>query len=50
VKPLIRFLWLGSLLMAVGGLIAITDRRYRLPARAEATAARPVAQPASEPT
>jgi cytochrome c-type biogenesis protein CcmF len=50
VKPLIRFLWLGSLLMAVGGLIAITDRRYRLPVRADVTAARPVAQPASEPT
>jgi cytochrome c-type biogenesis protein CcmF len=29
VKPLIRFLWLGSLLMICGGLVAITDRRYR---------------------
>jgi cytochrome c-type biogenesis protein CcmF len=33
VKPLIRFLWLGSALMALGGLIALTDRRYRLAAR-----------------
>jgi cytochrome c-type biogenesis protein CcmF len=41
VKPLIRFLWLGSLLMAIGGLVAITDRRYRLPARAAATAQAP---------
>jgi cytochrome c-type biogenesis protein CcmF len=40
VKPLIAFLWLGSGLMAVGGLIAITDRRYRVAARQthEATA------------
>jgi cytochrome c-type biogenesis protein CcmF len=28
-KPLIRYLWLGSLLMAFGGLMATTDRRYR---------------------
>jgi cytochrome c-type biogenesis protein CcmF len=28
-KPLIRYLWLGALIMALGGLIAATDRRYR---------------------
>jgi cytochrome c-type biogenesis protein CcmF len=50
VKPLIRFLWLGPLLMVFGGLIAITDRRYRQPLRAEATAARPAAQAAPETT
>jgi cytochrome c-type biogenesis protein CcmF len=33
VKPLIGFLWLGSGLMALGGLIAITDRRYRTATR-----------------
>jgi cytochrome c-type biogenesis protein CcmF len=33
VKPLIAFLWLGSGLMALGGLVAITDRRYRVAAR-----------------
>jgi cytochrome c-type biogenesis protein CcmF len=33
VKPLIGFLWLGSGLMALGGLIAITDRRYRVAVR-----------------
>jgi cytochrome c-type biogenesis protein CcmF len=33
VKPLIGFLWLGSGLMALGGFIAITDRRYRVAAR-----------------
>jgi cytochrome c-type biogenesis protein CcmF len=29
-KPLIRFIWLGALIMALGGLIAISDRRYRV--------------------
>jgi cytochrome c-type biogenesis protein CcmF len=28
-KPLIRFIWLGAFIMALGGLIAISDRRYR---------------------
>ncbi len=29
-KPLIRYLWLGSLIMALGGILAATDRRYRM--------------------
>ncbi|MDH3621307.1 MAG: heme lyase CcmF/NrfE family subunit [Gammaproteobacteria bacterium] len=28
-KPLIRLIWLGAIFMALGGLIAISDRRYR---------------------
>jgi cytochrome c-type biogenesis protein CcmF len=28
-KPMVRFIWLGALVMALGGIIAITDRRYR---------------------
>jgi cytochrome c-type biogenesis protein CcmF len=28
-KPLVRYIWLGALVMALGGLIAATDRRYR---------------------
>jgi len=28
-KPFIRWIWLGALLMAAGGLVAATDRRYR---------------------
>jgi cytochrome c-type biogenesis protein CcmF len=31
-KPLIRFIWLGAFIMAFGGLIAASDRRYRLTA------------------
>ncbi len=33
VKPYIRWIWLGALIMAIGGLIAATDRRYRLAVR-----------------
>ena len=33
-KPLIRFIWLGALVMALGGLTAASDRRYRLQATA----------------
>jgi len=29
IRPMIAFLWLGPLLMALGGFIAISDRRYR---------------------
>jgi cytochrome c-type biogenesis protein CcmF len=30
VKPFIDWIWGGALLMALGGLLAATDRRYRL--------------------
>ena len=30
VKPFVRFIWLGSIFMALGGFIAIADRRYRV--------------------
>ncbi len=35
-KPLIDWIWWGCLMMAFGGLLAATDRRYRLNARREA--------------
>jgi len=28
-KPLVRYIWLGAIIMAVGGIVAATDRRYR---------------------
>ena len=28
-KPMIRFIWFGALVMALGGLLAASDRRYR---------------------
>lgn len=30
VKPFIRWIWLGTLIMAFGGLLAATDKRYRM--------------------
>jgi cytochrome c-type biogenesis protein CcmF len=33
-KPFVRWLWLGALCMALGGLLAMSDRRYRLASRA----------------
>jgi cytochrome c-type biogenesis protein CcmF len=29
-KPLIRYIWLGAWIMALGGLVATLDRRYRV--------------------
>ena len=39
-KPFIRWIWLGALLMALGGAIAASDARYRsrAPARMTQTA------------
>ena len=34
-KPFIRWIWLGALIMAFGGLLAATDKRYRQLARRE---------------
>ena len=28
-KPYVRWIWLGGLLMGLGGFLAVTDRRYR---------------------
>jgi cytochrome c-type biogenesis protein CcmF len=35
-KPLIRYIWLGAILIALGGAIAALDRRYRIRASARA--------------
>jgi cytochrome c-type biogenesis protein CcmF len=32
-KPLVVWIWAGCLLMALGGLLAASDRRYRIPSR-----------------
>ena len=29
IKPFVRWIWLGALLMAMGGVVAVLDRRYR---------------------
>jgi len=28
-KPMVRFIWIGALIMAIGGFVAVLDRRYR---------------------
>jgi cytochrome c-type biogenesis protein CcmF len=38
-KPFVDWIWGGCLLMALGGLCAVSDRRYRLRVRASAAAA-----------
>jgi cytochrome c-type biogenesis protein CcmF len=43
-KPLIRWIWLGPLVMAIGGLLAASDRRYRTARKAR----RPVPEPESD--
>jgi len=46
-KPMISFIWYGCIVMALGGLLAATDRRYRQPVRQRARAAgEPDAAPA----
>jgi cytochrome c-type biogenesis protein CcmF len=40
VRPLVTFIWLAAFIMAAGGMLAISDRRYRL-ARAPAPAVAP---------
>jgi cytochrome c-type biogenesis protein CcmF len=35
-KPLIRWIWLGTILMTVGGVLAVSDRRYRQTVRQKA--------------
>ncbi|MFA9460125.1 heme lyase CcmF/NrfE family subunit [Thiohalorhabdus sp. Cl-TMA] len=34
-KPFVRWIWLGALFMAAGGVVALTDRRYRVARRRE---------------
>lgn len=36
VKPLVRWIWLGAILMALGGALAMSDKRYRSQRRAAA--------------
>jgi cytochrome c-type biogenesis protein CcmF len=37
VKPFVSWIWVGCLLMGLGGIFAITDKRYRVKVRAGAT-------------
>ncbi len=45
-KPMIRYIWFGAMIMALGGLIAVSDRRYRLRASKASAAGQAVAESA----
>lgn len=38
-KPYIRWIWLGAIFMALGGLLAVSDRRYRIATRKQTSPA-----------
>ena len=38
-RPFVRWMWMGAIFMAAGGLLAATDRRYRI--RIKSTSAKP---------
>ncbi|SEK17766.1 heme lyase CcmF/NrfE family subunit [Pacificibacter marinus] len=46
VKPLANWIWGGTIIMALGGLMSLTDRRYRVAAGARKTALTPKGVPA----
>jgi cytochrome c-type biogenesis protein CcmF len=43
IKPMVDWIWFGCLMMAFGGILAVTDRRYRLPEQRRQAAPAPVA-------
>ena len=45
-KPMIRFIWLGCLVMALGGLVAASDRRYRMATAPKESKAAAATEPA----
>ncbi|MBI3041715.1 MAG: heme lyase CcmF/NrfE family subunit [Betaproteobacteria bacterium] len=49
-KPFVGWIWGGALLMALGGLLAAADRRYRIAARAPREADYAVAARGPQPT
>jgi cytochrome c-type biogenesis protein CcmF len=40
-KPMVDWIWVGCLLMALGGVVALSDRRYRLLAQRRQPASKP---------
>jgi cytochrome c-type biogenesis protein CcmF len=44
-KPFVKFIWFGCLMMAFGGLLAASDRRYRLTAKSSSRLVAQGAQP-----
>ena len=49
IRPLVNFVWLGAAIMALGGALTTTDRRYRVAKAAEEVTSTAVPGTASEP-
>jgi cytochrome c-type biogenesis protein CcmF len=47
-KPLVPWIWIGAVIMAFGGIVSLSDRRWRVGAAVRARHALPVMQPAAE--
>jgi cytochrome c-type biogenesis protein CcmF len=45
-KPFVQWIWLGAVIMGIGGLLAASDRRYRVAGAAVRASARPAGRPA----
>ena len=46
IKPFANWIWAGCIIMALGGILSLTDRRYRVAAGARKTPATPAGVPA----
>ena len=46
VSPMVSWIWIGAMVMALGGVVSLTDRRYRVGAPAPRPARDPAAVPA----
>jgi cytochrome c-type biogenesis protein CcmF len=44
-KPLVPWIWIGGVIMAFGGMVSLSDRRWRIGAAARASRRRNTAQP-----
>ncbi|MBO0766827.1 MAG: hypothetical protein J2P50_19860, partial [Hyphomicrobiaceae bacterium] len=44
-NPLVRLIWLGALVMAIGGLLSLLDRRLRVGAPRRSSRAQPFPAP-----
>ncbi|MGB0133720.1 heme lyase CcmF/NrfE family subunit [Dokdonella sp.] len=47
-KPFLRWIWLGAILMMLGGFVAATDRRFRVLVKAEAPGSKKPAEASAE--
>jgi cytochrome c-type biogenesis protein CcmF len=50
IKPFVDWIWFGCLLMAMGGVLAISDKRYRIHSKKSAVAAQAVPAVVSSPS